>query len=1333
MIATTRTQRRLVSTGVALAWCASLAGCGEDPPPAPPASPQARAAAARPAATEPAAQPEAGTAEPTGNDPINFYSGVVFSQGRPRGAGPLSAVQAMRRRHAQTERLSPAVTAVELEDSRGRTLARWKSEQLGEDWYQVTHYDETGTVQRVDSVTDGGRTVERRQANGDRVSDRCKSYRRDLNDRGQVVIERCMGDGGAPREDADGIHEWRFEVNAAGHVTSERAFDVFGRAVAIGEGREGLDPSRRVFMRRYERNPAGQVVEESVYDRDGQPTEDAQGIHRRAHSYNTEGLATHLVQYGVAGNRSGGPTGIAERRWLYDESGKLTELGLLNAQGQSAVAPEGYSRVLYEVDNAGRPTLERFADQDGISVVDGESGAAKIAHRYVEGRLVETQWQDAEGKPKLRAGKGFAMVRYAHDDAGRVIEERRFGVDGAPAKAEAAGYAVLALEYGGDGRIISERYMDGDEHLVAGPEGWAVRKVTRGAAEDGSSRTVTTTETLGPDEKPVHGAGVPWAREVVEQSDAGHELTRALFDAEGKPTLDAEGRYHKQEMTWSPEGDLEKVAWFGVDGEPTTNAKVGAAAVVYELEGHGREVRRRLLDGEGQPTQGADGWGIRERDLDELGRIVEERYLASGDEAVGRASDHAARARYFYGAGNNLRSEAFFDALGEPLYVSPGGYARVAYEYDAADRLIGTEWLDASNKPVNRDDVFYARMARKLDKVGRVVEERYQDATHSPVTVAGKGYAGQSETYDDQGRRTKEAFLGTDGSPTMTPLGYAQRQIEFAGDRWAVASESYMDPRGRPAFHTEGYAGVARETDWRGRVTRVKYLDALGNPVVDRHGAAERRTTYDGDLLMEERAYDAAGELTRAIDGTSGNKRTYDGYGRIVTRTSYDANDQPMADEKTGCTTQRWEYEAGGEVEREWCLDATGHPMLGREGHAGVARRRDLHGWVVETSYMGLDGGVVPGPEGWAKELTEYDGRGFVKRRSWQGKDEQPMARFGKAFSVTYERDGLGRPTLETWQDIAGLAVKREDGWAAMSTRYDAAGHVIEESRLGPDGAPVNTKVPPTFRRRYGPQGLLLEERWVDAAGRPTLGPEGWASARRTYDARGRVIALEWFDAADRPGRSGTAVVGERYVLDRYGRVRETTFIDAGGAPADRRGAGGRSWAIAKTEFDERGNVAEQSWFDSEGRPVAGPEGLHLVRFKWTDLGQVGWQQRYSAPSRPAPGGWARQAYTYDPYGRLVLIEYQNELGRSAPVWNGVGQIRLNYGSGGRLESMNYLDMSGAPIDADICYPGAYCGHAAVTEAVYVYGDGKKPVRMELRDKRGKRTGTLDCRKDECF
>ncbi|MEZ4269009.1 MAG: hypothetical protein R3F39_21840 [Myxococcota bacterium] len=1328
--------RRTLGFSVAVLLVNAWAGCGGEPAPEPPARPE------RPAPTA-ETTPAAGTAPKTSvggegfdsepGEAVSFYSSVVFAHGRPRGSGVLTPVQAMRRRHAQTERSSETVSAIMLQDSRGRTLSRWKLEKLGEDWYQVTHLDETGTVLQVDSVTEGGRTIERRHANGDRISDRCKTYRRDLNDRGQVVIERCLGDGGSPREDGRGIHEWRFEVNAAGHVISERAFDVFGRAVPIAEGREGTDPNRMVFSKRYELNPAGQVVEESVYDAEGRPTEDAEGIHRRAHSYNTEGLATHLVQYEVSGHRAGGPTGVAERRWLYDESGKLTEMGLLNAQGQAAVAPEGYSRVFYEVDNAGRPVLETFADETGRPISEAATGAARLAHRYVDGRRVESQWQDTEGKPKLLAGKGYAMLRFVYDEAGRITEERRFGVDGAPVTREAAGYAIRKVEYGGDGRVLSERYMDGDEHLVEGPEGWAVRQVTRGAAADGSSRTVITKTTLGTDEKPVHAAGVPWAKEVIEQNDVGHELSRAYFDALDAPTVDAEGRFHRQERTWSAEGDPERVAWFDVEGKPGTNVKVGAAVMVLEVEGHGREVRRRLLGPDGEATLGTEGWGVREQDLDELGRVVETRYFVTGEEAVGRASDNAARVRQFYGAGSNLRSQATFDATGEALYVSPGGYARVAYEYDDADRLIATEWLDASNKPVNRDDVFYARVERRLDKLGRVVEERYEDATRSPVIVAGKGYAGVAETYDDQGRRTREVFLGTDGQPTMTPLGYAQRQIEFEGDRWAVAGESFMDARGRPAFHNDGYAGVARTTDWRGRVTNVKYMDALGNPVVDRHGAAERRTIYDGDLLMEERSYDAVGELARAMDGTSGNKRRYDGYGRLMEQTSYDAGNQPVVDGKTGCTTQRWEYAADGEIARWWCLDVTGHPMLGREGYAEKVERRDLHGWATETAYRGLTGEPVAGPDGWAREVVKYDARGLVQSRSWSGKDEQPMARFGKAYKVVYEYDGQGRQTKETWLDAADLPVKREDGWASLAVTYDSAGRVIEESRLGPDGAPVTTRQPPTLRRRYGAHGLLLEQKWVDAGGSAAMGPDGWASERKKYDARGRVTAVEWFDASDRPARTGGSVVGERYILDRYGRVRETTTIDATGAPADRRDSSGKAWAIAKMEFDEAGHVAEQSWFDSEGRPVVGPEGLHLVRFKWTDQGQVGWQQRYSAPSRPAPGGWARQSYTYDQYGRLALIEYQNEMGRGAPVWNGVGQVRLGYGAGGRLETMHYLDMSGAPIDADICYPGAYCGHAAVTEARYIYGAGNSPVRMELRDKRDKRTGSLDCAKGECF
>ena len=1321
-------------TGLALVSMAAFvallpSGCGDSGGAPIQRQPAPERAKAKPqAAAAPVAEPA--NAEPE----TTYWTGVVIANGLPKGVTHLMPLNAVRQRHVEVTVLDEKNREVRLLDARNHVETRWAVQQLGEDWFQVEVSDGQGRLQETWTVTESGRTLERRGPDGRWVDAHCARYKRVLNDQGQAIAERCQGHDGSNREDADGIFERRYEVNATGFVTSERGYDTYERPVALEAGRPGTDPALAVYVRRYERNMTGQPVEQTNWDIRGQPTDDAVGIHRRARSFSEAGDPTHLVTYAASGKRTGGATGVAETRWVYDD-GRLAEVGYLDSNGKHTRNAIGIGRIVYKTDASGRVLREDFADEEGRPLVRADLGVAAIDNAYDEetGRHRVMRFLGSDGAPVVALGRGYAGLEWTYDEDGRVVEERRLGRDGEPIATEVGGWATRAFKRDLTGQLAEERYEDGYGDLVIGPDGWAVRQTTEQVAVETGAGTEVVIETLDTERKLTRARGAPYARVIERRDERGRVMERSYFDAHRDATVEPEGRVHKAMYEYNEAGDLSRVSYEGPDGLEAVHAQIGASQERITHDKFGRELKRERFDGQDQHVQGAGGWAIRERQYDELGRLTETRWLEGHEVSVGRSSDGLSREHRFYGIGNTLRQKAFYTANGDALHMSPGGYARESFELDAFDRVVAIETFDRAERPVIRDDLGYARAVRTLDELGRITEERYQDNTRGDVIVPKLGYAGIRRLFDEQGRVVKEIFLDPEGEPTFTPKGYAQRVLGYAGDTWTVKTETFLGPRGRPAFHQDGYSALERAVDAEGRTTRIKYLDTLGNPAVDKYGAAERTWTWAGPLLISLRTLGPSGEAVTAHNGTAGFDREYDPYGRMVKETAVDSGGLPTYDRETGCASTRWERDSVGDVVRTVCADATGQPMTGNAGWAVKEEQRDLHGWVTSVTLRDGANELVVGPQGWATRITLYDRRGWVVGEAFVGKDGTPTTLKGGYAGLQIERDGRGRVVRETHLDAVGEAVTRGSGWVARALRYDAHGRVIEESWVDAAGKPSRGGAPAILRRTYDTTGKLVETRHLDASGRATAGPDGWSTEILEHDERGRLIRRRFLDASGNAGNPRDGIAAVRYIIDRFGRVRETTYLDRALRPTNTRGPGDRAWAIDKSEFDRFGHKAEQSWFDAEGRPTLGPEGVHRIVWTWNERAQVVAQQRFTAPARPAPGGWARQTHTYDRFGRLAGIRYQDQMGRPSGVWNGVGRVHLTYDDGGRLRSMRYLDGSGKPKNAKVCYPGRYCGSAPVHEAVYVYEHDDTPVRMRLMDAQGRSSGTVQCSTGKCW
>ena len=75
----------------------------------------------------------------------------------------------------------------------------------------------------------------------------------------------------------------------------------------------------------------------------------------------------------------------------------------------------------------------------------------------------------------------------------------------------------------------------------------------------------------------------------------------------------------------------------------------------------------------------------------------------------------------------------------------------------------------------------------------------------------------------------------------------------------------------------------------------------------------------------------------------------------------------------------------------------------------------------------------------------------------------------------------------------------------------------------------------------------------------------------------------------------------------------------------------------------------------------------------------------------PGQSAWGlgSAGHRHDPFSRLTTILYQDTMGQSASVWNGVAQVQLSYGRDARLKTMSWHSATGEAMDAKVCWGSA--------------------------------------------
>ena len=591
-----------------------------------------------------------------------------------------------------------------------------------------------------------------------------------------------------------------------------------------------------------------------------------------------------------------------------------------------------------------------------------------------------------------------------------------------------------------------------------------------------------------------------------------------------------------------------------------------------------------------------------------------------------------------------------------------GGIHAFTFEYDTKNRCTTAREANGGVQRFHYNDA--GLVTKTVDALGGVTEKTYDEHRRLLGQTDAIGRETRYE-YDESSNLTAVHY--PDG--TAVKLEYVGHLLVRAEDqngnywKWKYNERCQLIERWVPggAITSYDYEGphLTHHTDGLKNRSELFY-DPAGNlvAIVDAEG---QKTSWEYDVLgrplrvvsstkaTETRKYNLRGDLLK-LKSADGN----------VTRFEYDARENPtlikdrqreVKMEYTG--TSRLGARVENETRVEFTYDGL-EELVGIVNEHGYAYRfeRDLNGRVIsESSFDGLTKRYERDPAGQVAAVVrpgnkrtryDYDRAGRpVSVRYWDGSEESYTYRADGALSgagnagakVTWERDALGRPTVEV-----------RDGHRIESSYNVVGGRKGLRSSLGADVV--------VRRDRFG-QVIGVRQRGEATAWQASLERDALGLEIDRYLPGG--VRSRWQrDQLGRPLRQVTTAGGEHERSRTYewgldDRLRTLTISGQG---------------RFEFEHDAVGNLAAAT-YPGGGRDLRLPDAVGNL-YRSADRGD----REYGPAGQLLRSGTTH--YTYDPDGNLTQKQDRFHGQTWNYTWNAAGMLTTLYRPDGRTVHFTY-------------------------------------------------------------
>lgn len=734
--------------------------------------------------------------------------------------------------------------------------------------------------------------------------------------------------------------------------------------------------------------------------------------------------------------------------------------------------------------------------------------------------------------------------------------------------------------------------------------------------------------------------------------------------------------------------------------------------------------------------------------VNSLGKIVDHHDSETKDKIIDMTLTYTE-------GGGKVDAAKYMNKSGKVLYVKDYDTNFKTCTFKLDDEL-GTEMT--LNSQVNLFESMFDTNLEGKSKISKYILDYYDDGRLKKVEYAGfgnvrvpdgQGIFGRSYVYDERGRVVEEHYLGKDGKPKSTQYGLGIKLFEYDDEDNLIRIE-YRTADGKPGSDGNNCPIVLLEyDDWGNRIAE-KYTDTDGQPIgrKDDPFAGVLYEYNDDGFLVKQMYIGIDGKFTY-IKGTSGFVSEYDQNGYLSKRTMVDANGNVafLNDPENGVVYAKvvisndergnpldvkflnaqdelmesasWvhktcTYDSIGNQLTEFYHDSTGAlyapPSLGYAGlniaynsqgrietitfldeekkrfnlpirHCCYIKREyDVRGNYTRVSYFDNNDHLVMTNEGIAAACYEYDDNGNEVARQFIDCNEKPCVLNYFCARHEFLYDEQGNVVKERFKNTDGKLMI-VGGCAGYDKTYDERGNVLIMRPVG-----VNERLVPgrqETRYKYDDRDNVVEEAYYGSDGRATNGDGGFQKVLRTYNSRNLCVQEEYYASSG----ALVNVKGQNFAVakkeyDGRGNNTSLTYFSSTGT----RGSDNSKVHKYFNQYDKTANkVNHQISFGVDGKPIVANGVAKEGRVEYDNKGNRTKLVCYDGYGKKCNGvrGWCEMRYTYDDSGQQTSEAFYT-LDEKPFIDKSLGyhKVENTYNSMRLVESVTYCGINGKPINS---------------------------------------------------
>lgn len=281
-----------------------------------------------------------------------------------------------------------------------------------------------------------------------------------------------------------------------------------------------------------------------------------------------------------------------------------------------------------------------------------------------------------------------------------------------------------------------------------------------------------------------------------------------------------------------------------------------------------------------------------------------------------------------------------------------------------------------------------------------------------------------------------------------------------------------------------------------------------------------------------------------------------------------------------------------------------------------------------------------------------------------------------KSVKYIYKNNLLAE---KRYLSYSGKLCNNSDGFAITKyKRYTDKNRfslIMEQSFYGPDSSPVMAGSYDCHKLVYqrDERGNEVAVAYFGINDEPLTNRYGGFKSKYEYDQNDNYTTSLNIGLDEEPAPNAYGVVKTTYTY-KNGFIAEETRFDNKNKIV-RSSSAGDGIAIIKNEYDDRGNYAQISYYDENGRPINNHSGIQKIIYQYSPLNMLVGIEYFDNNNAAATNvsGIHRYRYVRDNKGQLIQAAYFDK--GNSPVENKsdhVYMIKYKYDEYGRLSSESY-------------------------------------------------------------